>query len=100
MEQESWRLTIWYGRLTGWGELQSGTANVRMSEREDQGEAFPQNAVQEAKEIRYTKEMLKNVEDRPTILLKHRLYALKKKLTQKNWESKRSTLKRKYKVDC
>lgn len=30
-----------------------------MSEREDQGEAFPQNAVQEAEEIRYTKEMLK-----------------------------------------
>lgn len=27
-------------------------ANVRMSEREDQGEAFPQNAVQEAEEIR------------------------------------------------
>ena len=56
--------------------------------------------VQEAKEIKYTKEMLENVEDRPTTSLKDRFYALKKKLTQKNWESKRSTLKRKYKVYC
>lgn len=71
-----------------------------MSETEDQGEAFSQNTVQEAKEIKYTKEMLENVEDRPTISLKDRFYALKKKLTQKSWESKRSTLKRKYKVYC
>ena len=32
-----------------------------MSEREDQGEAFSQNTVQEAKEIKYTKEMLKKM---------------------------------------
>ena len=40
---------------------------MRMSEIEDQEEEFSQNTVQEAKEIKYMKEMLKDVEDRSTV---------------------------------
>lgn len=60
-------LIIELGKFIGWVELQSGTTYVWISEIEDQEEEFSQNTAQKAKEMEYTKEMLKDMEDSSTI---------------------------------